>query len=73
MGRKPQVQARIPVDVKASLDEYCEENNLSTSDGVRRALEKEYGEMSVARQTLVFRTVGVMLSAALGAAAGGAL
>lgn len=42
MGRKPQVQARVPQDVKDAMDEYCEENDLSQSDAVRRALENEY-------------------------------
>jgi len=42
MGRKPQVQARIPNDLKENIDDYCTEHNVSQSDAVRRALELEY-------------------------------
>jgi hypothetical protein len=42
MGRKPQVQARIPNDLKERIDEYCDEHDISTTESVRRALEKEY-------------------------------
>lgn len=42
MGRKPQVQARIPNDLKGQIDRYCDEHDISQTEAVRRALELEY-------------------------------
>jgi hypothetical protein len=73
MPRKPKVQTRVPEDLHERIEDYCDENDVSKSDAARRALEREYGQLSAARQTDVLRTAATMVAALLGAAGGAAL
>lgn len=83
MGRKPQVQARIPEDVKDGIDEYCDEHDVTQSDAVRRALQRtyldaeqlrdEFDDTNSINQTyrlLLGRLIAVALAAGIGAFAG---
>lgn len=63
MGRKPQVQARVPNDVKEEIETYCDEHDLSQSDAVRRALEREYNQDGIRSRAKQSQTVMTGLTA----------